>query len=247
MSTWWQAEVIDGQKLALMLCFVAFVITFVVTRTVTRLIRASRGPFHDHISAGGTHVHHAVPGLVLLVVGAFTALGADDGSAWRPVAGVLVGIGVSLVLDEFALILHLEDVYWSGEGRLSVNVVSLTAACLGLTLVGVSPIGADHVGDAAVAARTGAMFVLVVHGLLVTVNVLKGKYRTALFGLFLPPIAIGGALRLARPGSWWTRRWYGTGRSDRASRRATEFDARWQPLVHRWDNLVGGAPTPGRS
>ena len=54
---------------------------------------------------------------------------------------MLIGIGVSLVLDEFALILHLQDVYWSGEGQLSVEAVSLTAACLGLALGGFSPFG----------------------------------------------------------------------------------------------------------
>lgn len=243
MSTWWQQEVIDGQKLPLMLCFLAFVVTFAVTRTITRMIRAGRGPFHDQVSSGGTHVHHAVPGLILLVVGAFLAVGSPDEGVWRPLAGVLVGVGVSLVLDEFALILHLEDVYWSGEGRLSVNVVSLTAACLGLSLVGLSPIGADHLQDGALVARVGVSAALLVHGGMVLTTLLKRKYRTALFGLFLPPVAIVGAIRIARPGSWWDRRFYGPERQARATRRAAAFDARWTPLIRRWDNLVGGAPT----
>ncbi|WP_354698194.1 hypothetical protein DSM112329_03859 [Paraconexibacter sp. AEG42_29] len=245
MHHWWHDEVVDGHKLPLMLCFVAFVVTFVVTRTVTRMIRSGRGPFHDNVSSGGTHVHHAVPGIVVLCVGAFVAVGSATDGVWRPVAGILVGVGVSLVLDEFALILRLQDVYWSGEGRLSVNIVSLTAACLGLSLVGLSPVGTESPGGGELVARIGLSAALVVHGCVVVCALAKGKYRAALFGLFMPPVALGGAIRIARPGSRWARRWYGPKEEARATRRAAEFDERWEPVVRRWDNLVGGAPTPG--
>ncbi len=243
MDAWWHQEVIDGGKLPLMLCFLAFVVTFAVTRTITRMIRAGRGPFRDRVTSDGTHVHHAVPGLLLLVVGAFLAVGAPEDGIWRPLAGVLVGVGVSLVLDEFALILHLEDVYWSGEGQLSVNVVSLTAACLGLSLVGLSPLGVEDLDGGAVAARLGLSTVLLVHGGLVCCVLLKGKYRSALFGLFLPPIVVVAVVRLARPGSWWARRFYGPRRHERAAQRAVAFGHRWGPLVRRWDDLVGGTPS----
>ncbi len=66
---------------------------------------------------------------------------------------MLIGIGTSLVLDEFALILHLQDVYWSDEGRISVEMVSLAVACIGLALVGVSP--ADFSGDPRTTATIG--------------------------------------------------------------------------------------------
>ena len=75
-----------------------------------------------------------------MIIGAFTAVGGPDSLDWHSFAAVAVGIGTSLVLDEFALILHLQDVYWSGEGQLSVEAVSLTAACLGLALAGFSPL-----------------------------------------------------------------------------------------------------------
>ena len=65
MHSWWQRDIIDPGKLPLLVCFAAFVITFLTTRGITRAIRAGRGPFHN-ISEGGTHVHHAVPGIVLL-------------------------------------------------------------------------------------------------------------------------------------------------------------------------------------
>jgi hypothetical protein len=132
MVSWWHRDVIAAGKLPLMLCFLAFVVTFVATRTITRMIRDGRGPFRNQVTAGGTHIHHSVPGIILLIIGAITAIGGPGSVGWRSFAAVAVGTGTSLVLDEFALILHLQDVYWSGEGQLSIEAVSLTAACLGL-------------------------------------------------------------------------------------------------------------------
>jgi hypothetical protein len=243
MAGWWQREIVDAGKLPLGLCFLAFVVTFVVTRGITRLIRAGRGPFRDQVSASGTHIHHSIPGLILLIVGAFTAVGGPATLAWLCVAAVLVGIGVSLVLDEFALILHLQDVYWSGEGQLSVEAISLTAACLGLALVGFSPFGIDDIGVSELSVRFSATALLVVDGAFGVVCVLKGKYRSALFGLFLPPVGATGAIRLARPNSIWARRRYHAARMAHATRRAAELDKRWRPVARDWEDFLGGRPS----
>src|ERR1700761_6446709 len=197
MASWWHRDIVAAGKLPLMLCFVAFVVTFVVTRTITRMIRDGRGPFRNNVTASGTHIHHAVPGIILLIIGAFTAVGGPDALGWRAFAAVAVGIGTSLVLDEFALILHLQDVYWSGEGQLSVEAVSLTAACLGLALAGFSPFGIPDIGNIELTLRLTATGLLVIDGILSVICVLKGKYRTALFGVFVPGVALIGAIRLA--------------------------------------------------
>ena len=115
MHGWWHDEVVTGTKGPLLLALVAFVITFVATRGITRLIRAGKGPFHN-MNSGGVHLHHATPGVILLVTGAFLSSGADGRSPWNYVSAALIGIGASLVLDEFAMIFHLQDVYWSQEG-----------------------------------------------------------------------------------------------------------------------------------
>ena len=218
MIHWWERDVIDGGKLPLMLCLIAYILTFIITRTVTRRIRAGKGPFRDVVTSGGVHVHHSVPGLALLVVGAFTSLGAQS-DFWWYISAVMIGIGVSLVLDEFALILHLSDQYWTAEGRVSVDLVCLSGACLMLALVGFSPIGVDDVGGTELAVRLGTMVVLIGHGLLILWCVLKGKYYVALLGAFLPPIALVGAIRLAKPGSIWARRFYSPGRCEAAAAR----------------------------
>ena len=242
MASWWHRDIVDGGRLALLVCFAAFVVTFVVTRLVTRMIRADRGPFKDNVSSGGLHVHHAVPGIILLVTGAFTAVAADADSAWSVVAGLLVGIGTSLVLDEFALILHLQDVYWAEEGRISVEMVSLAVGCLGLVLVGVNPFDvSDEVEAGSTIAATVAAVAL--HLAWILVCVAKGKYRFALFGAFVPVLPVIGALRLARPGSGWARRRYGPTKAARAAARAARYDARVGPATAWVGDLIAGKPS----
>jgi hypothetical protein len=242
VDAWWHRDVIGAGKLPLLLCFLAFVVTFIVTRTITRLIRAGRGPFKDRVTSSGTHIHHAVPGIILLMVGAITAITTAT-QLWDGVAAVMIGIGISLVLDEFALILHLTDVYWSREGRLSVDMVSLAAACLGLVLVGFSPIGVEDVGNAELALRlTGATFISF-HIVVILFSLLKGKYTLALIGVFITPVAVIAAFRIARPESIWAKRRYREAKLAKAQRREDEINRRYRPMLRRWQNVVGGAPS----
>ena len=242
MLSWWHRDVIAAGKLPLMLCFVSFVVTFASTRTITRLIRDGRGPFRN-VAIGGTHIHHSVPGIILLIMGAFTAVGGPGTLGWLSFSAVAVGIGTSLVLDEFAMLLHLQDVYWSGEGQLSVEAVSLVAACLGLALVGFSPVHVNGIDSAEFSLRISATGVLVMDACLALICILKGKYRSGLFGLFLPPVGALGAVRLARPNSVWARHRYRGKRLERATRRAAAFDRRWKPLQAGWLDFIGGLPS----
>jgi hypothetical protein len=233
----------SGINVPLLLCFAAFVLTFVTTRTITRMIRAGKGPFRDNVSKSGVHVHHAVPGIVLLTVGAFMAVGISGSN--RPgasVAAVLVGVGTSLVLDEFALILHLQDVYWADEGRISVEMVSLAMGCLGLAVVGLTPFDVSSVqGDVegAIALLLTVALVLV----LIVVSVMKGKYKLALFGAFIPLCALVAATRLARPESRWAERRYGPEKLARARTRTAWYDARFAPATKWVADFVAGRPS----
>ncbi|MET0475083.1 MAG: hypothetical protein ABW001_10640 [Mycobacterium sp.] len=240
LEKWWLHEVVDGYKGPLLLSFVAFVVTFATTRTITRLIRAGKGPFHD-VSTGGVHMHHSTPGIVLLIVGGFTGVGSPPLSGWTYLAALLVGVGASLVLDEFAMIFRLQDVYWSQEGQLSVNVVTLAAACIGLAVVGVSPV--DDLPRDVAAFRTAAVAALLANFVVVAIAALKGKYPTALIGLFVSPVAWAAAVRLARPTSPWARWRYSPRKRAHAQRRAAAFDERWAPIRRHWDDFIGGTPT----
>jgi hypothetical protein len=249
---WLQDNVVDTGRLPLLLCFLAYMITFVVTRIITRSIRAGRGPFGDRVTSSGVHIHHAVPGVVVLIAGAFLAVGAHGQTGWAEVAGVLVGVGTSLVLDEFALILRLDDVYWSEEGRVSVQAVSLALAFLGFTLIGLNPLQID--GSAGAAAVFSAIITIAIHVVMVLTVVAKGKYRTAFVGIFVPFVAICSAFRLARPESRWARRHYHEHQLERARARAARYDRLVAPVTDRLSSVFVGdvgtlppanAPDPG--
>ena len=226
----------------MLFCLFAFVVTFLITRTITRMIRAGKGPFRNNVSASGVHIHHAVPGIILLIIGALTGIRSND-FPWQEIAGVMIGIGMSLILDEFALILHLQDVYWAEEGRVSVELIGLTAATLGLLMIGFSPVGVDELTIGDLSLRLGLITATALHGLMILICVLKAKYRTALFSCFIPLIAWISAMRLARPKSWWARRLYGPNRMAKAAVRAQRFDERWDPRWSWVSDLIAGSPT----
>ncbi|MDT0344655.1 hypothetical protein [Streptomyces litchfieldiae] len=246
MEHWWYRNITEPGKLPLLLALTAFVVTFLVVRGVTRLIRAGRGPFHD-VSAGGQHVHHVVPGVVLMVVGGFGGVAAG-GRGWvASLTAVVFGVGAGLVLDEFALILYLHDVYWTDQGRKSVEAVVLTAALVAMLLTGFVPLGVDGVGADERAGRGGAVATVLGNLLFVLVALVKGKFRLAVVGVLVPLAAFVGALRLARPDSPWAKRAYARRprTRKRAERRARAHDARWG-RVRRWvQQVVGGMPRGG--
>ena len=234
--SWFTDEIVDKGKLPLVLGFTAFIVTFLVTRTIVRMIRAGKGPFKDNVSEGGLHIHHVVPGVLILIIGGFVAAGAHGSEPWASIGGVLVGVGAGLVLDEFALILTLDDVYWAKEGRVSVEMVGLAAASLGIFLVFGSPFAPDDGGDV-VSLIVG----ILLHLLFVFITFRKGKIRTTVVGFFLPVVAITGAIRLARPGSRWAKRFYKPKKLAKASLRATRSDARWAPIASWFGDTVAGS------
>ncbi|MFI5974681.1 hypothetical protein [Streptomyces sp. NPDC051452] len=245
MGHWWERNIGEPGKLPLLLALSAFVLTFVVTRVITRLIRAGRGPF-GNVKAGGLHIHHVVPGVILTVVGGFGAVASDRHGAGGAIAAVVFGIGAGLVLDEFALILHLDDVYWSEEGRKSVEVVVLTAALVGLLLAGFSPFGVNDLTKDELQDRGGALSTIAVNFLFAIIALGKGKTRIAIFGAVVPLVALVGALRLARPGSPWARRFYGRRPRARAKAmlRAYHHDRRWARPHRAVQDWIGGRPDP---
>lgn len=243
MGSWFDRNFVEPGKLPLLLALLAFVVTFLVTRTITRLIRAGRGPFRN-ISPGGVHIHHVVPGVVLAVIGGFGAVSSGKHGAAAGICAVIFGVGAGLVLDEFALILHLDDVYWSEQGRQSVEVVILTTALVGLVVAGFAPIGVDSVSADEAQGRAVTITFFVLDLAFVAITLAKGKARMALIGVLVPFVAWCGAARLARPNSPWARRFYvrRPRRRARALLRAYRYDRNWQRRARRFQDLIGGAP-----
>ncbi len=238
---------VDTGRVPPLLALAALVVTFLVTRGITRMIRAGRGPFRN-VSPGGMHIHHVVPGVVLMVIGGFGAIFVEGGVVAESVAAVVFGVGTGLVLDEFALIVHLHDVYWSEQGRASVEVTVLTVVVVGMVLIGSSPFDMDDRGGPREQGVLLWAVNIVVGTLIAVIAFAKGKFRMGVLGVVIPLVGAVSAIRLARPRSPWAHRFYASRphKLARATRRAARHDARWSGLRTRFENAIAGAPSRPR-
>jgi hypothetical protein len=154
-----------------------------------------------------------------------------------------VGIGGGLVFDEFALLLYLSDVYWSPEGRKSLEMVTIVVIVLLCLLIGVSPVGVDEVSVREFTIRITMQIHFVICAAGAAICLFKGKYYTAAWAMFFAVVAALGAVRLARPGSIWANRFYppGSSKARRAEKRAARFSMRWGRLGTKVGNVIAGA------
>ncbi|WP_225993510.1 hypothetical protein [Actinomadura rudentiformis] len=230
-------RIVETGRLPLFSFFTAFIVMFVVTRVNVRLIRAEMRWWFKNVKAGDLHIHHVVFGVVLMLVGGVASMAIpDEYGGFDVAAAIIFGMGSALVLDEFALILHLSDVYWTEKGRASVDAVFVAIAVTGLLLLGIRPLGFEGIqpDPEGGISHTGLIVIyfvtLAANLALAVVTLLKGKIWTGLLGLFVPLILIIGAIRLARPGSPWARWRYVPG--SRKARRAQWHEERFRrPLI----------------
>ena len=113
-------ELGPGQRSAL-LTWLAFTGTFAGLRVLTASIRAGKGPF-GNVSVGGEHLHHYLWGIGLLAGVGAVAVRGDERHRRHPAVAVSYGAGLALIVDEFALLLDLRDVYWARQGRISIDL-----------------------------------------------------------------------------------------------------------------------------
>ena len=246
MTAWFEREIIQPGKLPLAVLFLAFVVTFLFIRFSTRMIRAQVKWWPGNVSGGGLHLHHVVFGIVFMVlagVGGFSALG--NLSPWSEIFAGLFGCGAALVLDEFALVLHLRDVYWSEQGRTSVDAVFLAFAVFGLLLIGATPFGADQTRGGGEPGAWAYVFAIIPNLILVVITLAKGKIWTGLIGILIPFLVLVGTFRLARPSSAWARWRYKPGskklaRAEHRDERQRQF---WVRARNRLQDALAGRPS----
>ena len=113
-------ELDPGQRSAL-LSWLAFTATFTGLRALTYSIRVGKGPFRN-ISVGGEHLHHYIWGIGLLSGVGAVAVRGEERQRRHPTVAVSYGSGLALIVDEFALLLDLKDVYWARQGRISIDL-----------------------------------------------------------------------------------------------------------------------------
>ena len=248
MISWFQQSVVDTGRLRLFCFFVSFIAAFLFIRASVRMIRAQVRWWPGNVTPGGVHVHHVVFGVVFMCVGAVGGLAVQDTrSGWAAAAAALLGVGVALVLDEFALVLRLQDVYWSEQGRLSVEVVFIAAALVGLALLGWVPLGAtpgSGAGRSRFEAFAGVVIALAINLSFTVICLLKGKIWCGVIGIYIGLLAFIGAIRLARPGSPWARRRYpdGSRKLTKAIAREKRYGQRADRFRTRIQDAVGGRP-----
>jgi lysyl-tRNA synthetase class 2 len=211
-------------------------LSFGFIRFSTRMIRAEVSWWPGNVTPGGVHIHHLVFGIFLILVSGFLNFAIQPSSPWFEILAGLFGIGAGLTLDEFALWLYLEDVYWAEEGRSSVDAVIFAAIIGGALVMGFVPLDAGS-GSSTLAIISSVLIELSI----CTVVALKGKYSAAVIGMFIGPVAWVAAIRLAEPRSWWAKRRYrpGSGKLVKAQARKARHDKR----VRRFQDLIGGAPS----
>ena len=217
------------------LVLLAFTVSFLAIRTSARLTRTVSW-WPGSVRSGDVHIHHLVWGICMMMLSGFLAFASPPAAPWGHLIAVVFGVGAGFTMDEFALWVHLEDVYWQEEGRRSLDATVVAAAFAALVVLGTAPFGLDR--PTSVGAT--AVVVAVVLGLTVTCF-MKGRILLGVLGLFVPAAALLGAARMAQPTSPWARRWYSP---ERLARSQARF-ASDRPLG-RWRGhiayLLTGAP-----
>jgi hypothetical protein len=267
------ASVISGtwdslsERRFLLLMLMGFVSAFGFIRLSTRLMRSPRVPWWPGsvVSESGVHVHHLFFGILLMMVagGLSFAAGETDGP-WYAIYAVLFGIGLGLTIDEYALALHLDDVYWSREGRSSIDATLIAVGFFGFVLLAFVPTRIDTDSPAVLATTAAGA---TVHFGWVLIAAAKQRLVHALFGIFLPGLAAYAGVRLAKPQSVWAKRFYAARRPAKQARAERRFraDRLTDGIKERVRDAVGGvteeeyqarlaaaapataAPTPKRS
>ncbi|GGK96391.1 hypothetical protein [Nocardia jinanensis] len=250
MRQWLSEDVIAAGRLPLLCFLFGFIVGFLVIRVSVRLIRAQVRWWPGNLKSGGVHIHHMVFGVVLVLISGIGMIagGEDSGTATAAALAAAFGVGAALVLDEFALLYYLRDVYWEEQGRTSVDAVFVALAVTGLLLLGFHPLWLLEING--VRHQPGIETRLLVAGFavvnlgLAAVVIAKGKIWTGLFGMFFLPLLVVGALRLSRPGAPWARWRYGGRR--RLMYRAIVRERRYRRPVIRAkifvQDLIAGSP-----
>jgi hypothetical protein len=231
-------------RTSVLLVFASFLLAFLFIRTSARLMRSPKVPWWPGsvTTEGGLHLHHLVFGIVLMLIGGTLGFAIDESrSPWIELAAVAFGIGAGLTFDEFALWVHLEDVYWSDEGRQSVDAAIIAIAFVGLVLTGAFSASLDTATPLAIALGIA----LILFDLtMVLISFSKFRLLHGMLGILITPLAIWAAFRLAKPNSPWAKRYYGERKPEKQARAEARYGhRRVDRFKDRMRDAIGGRPT----
>jgi hypothetical protein len=245
VSDFWNEHILANNRQGVFLVLVGFILSFAFIRMSTRLMRSPRAPWWPGsvVSESGVHLHHLVFGIVTMMIAGTLGFAAHGESPWGEICGFLFGVGAGLTIDEFALWVYLDDVYWAEEGRSSIDATVIAASAMALVVLGVNPLdtGTDSEGWLA----------LVVSGLLLVAAVaicfFKGRRSHGIVGFFIFPLALYGACRIGKPNSAWARRRYADRKPKKQAKSERRFppDRRTERYKDALRDIIGGKPSEG--
>lgn len=231
---------------AVFLVLVGFLGSFAFIRMSTRIIRSERISWWPGSveSKSGVHVHHLVFGIVTMMVAGTLGFAADGRTPFIEICASFFGIGMGLTIDEFALWVHLEDVYWTKEGRSSIDATVIAAAAMLLVVVGANPVAIE---SGSVGVVIGSVLSLLFVFAMVAICVFKGRILHAVIGFFFAPVAIYGASRIGKPDSPWARHRYGERQPKKQAKAEDRFnpERRTERFKEAFRDIVGGKPSEG--
>ena len=221
ISDFWD-DLVASDRQWLFLVLLGLVLSFGFIRMSTRLMRSPRVPWWPGsvVSDSGVHVHHLVFGIVLMMLAGTLSFAGFAVSPIYEICALLFGVGIGLTIDEFALWVRLEDVYWAKEGRSSVDAAVIVTALLGLVILRVRPF---NVETGSVGAVIGTIVAVVLAIAVVVICFLKERRAHGTAGILVQPVAIYAACRLAKPDSYWAGRFYGERNPKKQARAAARF------------------------
>lgn len=239
-------RIAEHELQGLYLVLIGFLLSFAFIRMSTRLMRSPKVPWWPGsiVSDSGVHLHHLVFGIVTMMAAGAGGFAAFGNSPWTEICAFAFGIGAGLTIDEFALWVYLDDVYWAKEGRSSIDATVIAAALMLLALLGFTPFTIE---EGSVEALLGTALSALVVFLLVAICFAKGRILHGCVGFFIFPIALYGACRLGKPGSAWARRRYGDRHPRKQARAEERFppDRRTERFKNAFRDIVGGKPSEG--
>jgi hypothetical protein len=243
MADWYRTQLVDTGRSVALWVLIGFLVTYGLTRWITRRIRArdasggdDEGASIKDVYIGGVHVHHQVWGILLILIVGLVEFRYHPDSPWKDILGALFGVGAALALDEFALWFHLKDVYWTYEGRKSIDAVMVAVVVGVAALLSSSPVGLDP-NTARNEGYLIASTTVIINLTFAIMCFLKGKLATGLVALLVPLVGLIGAIRLAKPSSFWARRWYTEPKISKATAR---FGERHEARRERLRDLFSG-------
>jgi hypothetical protein len=245
-SDFWNNQILADEKQGLFLVLVGFILSFAFIRMSTRLMRSPRVPWWPGsvVSDSGVHLHHLVFGIVTMMIAGTLGIAALGESPYAEICAFLFGVGAGLTIDEFALWVYLDDVYWAEEGRTSIDATVIAAAGMMLILLGFSPFSFETGSlEETLISILGAAFVFG----LVAACFAKQRVLHGTIGFFVFPIALYGAARIGKPGSAWARRRYGERRPAKQAKAVARFppDRRTERFKNAFRDMIGGKPSEG--